>query len=60
MRRVKPIVKRVALVIGGLALVYQKRDEERKGGDIFFKSTEPQDDLAAYRANPKKSSKSSN
>ncbi len=28
---------------------YRKRGEERKGGDIFFKSTEPQDDLAWYQ-----------
>jgi hypothetical protein len=27
---------------------YRKRGEERAGGDIFFKSTEPQDDLAYY------------
>ncbi len=27
---------------------YRKRDEERTGGDIYFKSTEPQDDLAFY------------
>jgi hypothetical protein len=30
-----------------------RKGEERKGGDIYFKSTEPQDDLAAYRANLK-------
>jgi hypothetical protein len=38
---------------------YHKRGEERKGGDIYFKSTEPQDDLAAYRARLKTSSNSS-
>jgi hypothetical protein len=27
---------------------YRKRGEEREGGDIFFKSTEPEDDLAWY------------
>jgi hypothetical protein len=27
---------------------YHKRGEEHAGGDIFFKSTEPQDDLAYY------------
>jgi hypothetical protein len=27
---------------------YRKRGEERAGGDIYFKSTEPQDDLAYY------------
>ena len=27
---------------------YRKSDEERAGGDIFFKSTEPQDDLEYY------------
>jgi len=27
---------------------YRKRGEERTGGDIYFKSTEPQDDLAFY------------
>ena len=27
---------------------YRKPGDERKGGDIFFKSTEPQDDLAWY------------
>lgn len=27
---------------------YQTPDEERKGGDIYFKSTEPQDDLADH------------
>ncbi|MGA2140550.1 MAG: hypothetical protein ABSH14_16970 [Verrucomicrobiia bacterium] len=37
---------------------YQTPGEERKGGDIFFKSTEPQDDLADYltRKASKKSS----
>jgi hypothetical protein len=30
-----------------------RKGEERHGGDIYFKSTEPQDDLAAYRANLK-------
>jgi len=27
---------------------YRGNDDERAGGDIFFKSTEPQDDLAFY------------
>jgi hypothetical protein len=39
---------------------YRKLGEKRTGGDIYFKSTEPQDDLAAYRTNLKNSSKSSN
>jgi hypothetical protein len=34
---------------------YPKEANGRKGGDIYFKSTEPQDDLAAYRASLKKS-----
>ncbi|HVM61235.1 MAG TPA: hypothetical protein VMV72_10245 [Verrucomicrobiae bacterium] len=29
---------------------YRKPGEDRKGGDIYFKSTEPQDDLAFYRS----------
>jgi hypothetical protein len=39
---------------------YHERGKERKGGDIYFKSTEPQDDLAAYRASRKRSSNASN
>jgi|GEM_PF-1475418 len=30
-----------------------RKGEERKGGDIYFKSTEPADDLTAYRAHLK-------
>jgi hypothetical protein len=32
---------------------YRKRGEERKGGDIFFKSTEPEDDLTEFKAKAK-------
>ena len=37
---------------------YWKPNQEHKGGDIYFKSTEPQDDLADYltRKGSKKSS----
>ena len=32
---------------------YRKDGEERKGGDIFFKSTEPEDDLTEFKAKAK-------